>query len=180
MTVYQSPFLFLTEESRWQAKLLIVPEATLHYQYFHNHCLQSILKWWQRNNGWSFQSGVWDAQAHSPLFLKRHVCTAGSTFYCQTLALFLQCLLYWSAWAAIKVGRGVLEMIRFYIIFGEMTLFLAKTWDHGCCEHFSSVPSQGKSPLGAAGWADAENELVWPTSLISTCQPPTSHWTFIL
>lgn len=74
MTVYQSPILFLTEECRVQYRLPLVPKVMLCYHYFHNHCLHWIVKWWQKNNSWSFQRGMWDAPAYSPVFLKISVC----------------------------------------------------------------------------------------------------------
>lgn len=86
VSVYPIQFLFPTVVARWPAKLLIVPEITLSYQYFYNHCLQLMLKWWQKNNGESFQRGAWDAHAYNSLFLKSRVHTAEPTYYCQKIA----------------------------------------------------------------------------------------------
>lgn len=55
VSMYQTPFLFPTVAARWHAKLLIVSEIILSYQYLYNLCLQLMLKWWQKNNGEVFK-----------------------------------------------------------------------------------------------------------------------------
>lgn len=170
----------------WQRKADDKPSCLLSQKSCSAISISTIIACtWCYNDGRKIMGEVFKVECemhtHAAHYFWKDVCALQDLHFFEKLfSGFVKCLLYWSIGAAIKLREGFYKWSGFAWLWGIDFFWLKHERLWVLWTFFLSAKPREKSPFGAAGWADAENELVSPTFLISTCRPSTYQWTLII